>query len=178
MRENLRFSLKKTQIPFTKAEICFINIENKRVIALYGSLRRICMAKVPVAKKAPAKKPAAAAKKAAPVAKKVSAPEKFTMTTMIAYVAEKVGVSKKQAKEAIEAYVEVFSTGMLAGNRVPFGAVGKAYVRERPATKKRMGRNPKTGEDVVIPAKPAVRVPKFVFGKTFKESAKKAKLKK
>lgn len=131
------------------------------------------------AKKAPAKKPVAkATAKAAPAPKKAAMPDKFTMTTMIAYVADKSGLSKKQAKDSIESFIEVFTSGILAGNRVPFGTIGKAYVRERPATKKRMGRNPKTGETVVIPAKPAVRVPKFIYGKAFKESAKKAKIKK
>jgi DNA-binding protein HU-beta len=140
-------------------------------------------AKAPVkkapAKKAAAKKPAAKpTAKAAPAAKKAAMPDKFTMTTMIAYVADKSGLSKKQAKDSIESFIEVVTAGMLAGNRVPFGTVGKAYVRERPATKKRMGRNPKTGENVVIPAKPAVRVPKFTYGKAFKDAAKKSKAKK
>jgi nucleoid DNA-binding protein len=126
---------------------------------------------------------AQAAKKKAPVkavvaSKKVAFPEKFTMTTMVGYVSDKSGISKKQAKEAIETFIDVFTTGMIAGERVPFGTVGKAYVRERPATKKRMGRNPKTGEEVVIPAKPSVRVPKFTYGKAFKEAAKKARIKK
>lgn len=129
-------------------------------------------------KKTVAKKAAAPAKKAAAPAKKVAAPDKFTMTTMVSFIAEKTGITKKQAKDAVEAYIEVFTAGMIAGNRVPFGTVGKAYVRERPATKKRMGRNPKTGEMVPIPAKPAVRVPKFTYGKAFKEIAKKAKVKK
>jgi DNA-binding protein HU-beta len=140
--------------------------------------------KATAAKKSPAKKPAVKKPAAKPAAKavaapkKVAPPDKYTMTTMIAFVADKSGLSKKQSKDAIEAFVEVFTSGMLAGNRVPFGTVGKAYVRERPATKKRMGRNPKTGESVVIPAKPSVRVPKFTYGKAFKESAKKAKIKK
>jgi nucleoid DNA-binding protein len=137
-------------------------------------------AKATAAKKAPAKKAVAKkpAAKAAPAPKKAAMPDKFTMTTMIAFVADKSALSKKQAKDSIESFIEVFTAGMLAGNRVPFGTVGKAYVRERPATKKRMGRNPKTGEDVVIPAKSAVRVPKFTYGKAFKEAAKKSKIKK
>ncbi len=127
--------------------------------------------------KAPAAKKKAAVKATA-ASKKVAFPDKFTMTTMVGYVADKTDISKKQAKEAIESFIEVFTTGMISGERVPFGTVGKAYVRERPATKKRLGRNPKTGEEVVIPAKPAVRVPKFTYGKAFKEAAKKAKVKK
>jgi nucleoid DNA-binding protein len=134
------------------------------------------MAKSKAAGKAPAAKKAAA--KAPAASKKVGLPDKFTMSTMLGFVSEKSGVTKKQAKEAIDAFIEVFTAGMIAGERVPFGTIGKAYVRERPATKKRMGRNPKTGEEVVIPAKPAVRVPKFTYGKAFKEIAKKAKVKK
>jgi nucleoid DNA-binding protein len=170
-----------TESRLTRLSPCFSNAaaEAKTAsgyilrVSIYIKEDTMAKEKAASSKKATASKSA----KAAP-AKKVGYPDKFTMTTMVAFVAEKVGISKKQAKDSIEAYLDVVAAGMLAGNRVPVGAMGKAYVRERPATKKRIGRNPKTGESVTIPAKPAVRVPKFTYGKAFKESAKKAKIKK
>ena len=125
-------------------------------------------------KKAVDKKPAA---KEVSASAKVKYPEKFTGSTMLDFVATKAELSKKQAKVALEAYVEVISAGILTGSRIPFGSVGKFFVRVRPATKKRQGRNPLTGAEMTISAKPATKVPKFSFGKAFKESAKKAKTK-
>jgi len=109
---------------------------------------------------------------------KVKYPEKFTGSAMIDFIAAKAELSKKQAKAAVEAYVEVISAGVLTGARIPFGSVGKFFVRVRPATKKRQGRNPLTGAEMTIAAKPATKVPKFSFGKAFKETAKKAKISK
>ena len=125
-------------------------------------------------KKAVDKKPAA---KEVSAPAKVKYPEKFTGSTMLDFVAAKSELSKKQVKIALEAYVEVISAGVLTGSRIPFGSVGKFFVRVRPATKKRQGRNPLTGAEMTIAAKPATKVPKFSFGKAFKESAKKAKTK-
>ncbi len=41
-----------------------------------------------------------------------------------------------------------------------------------------IARNPATGEEIMIPAKPATKVPRFTFSKVFKEAALKAKVKK
>lgn len=108
---------------------------------------------------------------------KVKMPEKFTVSTLCQYIADKNGISKKQAKEIIDDVFEFIETGVMEGERVPIGKMGKAFVRVRPATKARMGRNPLTGEEIKIAAKKATKVPKFTFGKAFKESALKAKIK-
>ncbi len=110
--------------------------------------------------------------------KKVKLPEKFTSTSMSGYIAEKHELSKKQAKEILEDVFDVIHNGVMKGERVPIGKLGKVHVRVRPATKARMGRNPATGEEIKIPAKKATKVPKFTFTKTFKEEVVKAKVKK
>lgn len=108
---------------------------------------------------------------------KVKYPVKCTASAIIQYVAEKNNISKKQAKEIIEDLYDVVNAGALNGERVPVGAFGKLYIRVKPATKARIGRNPITGEEIKIPPKKATKVPKFVFSKAFKEASLKAKTK-
>ncbi len=109
--------------------------------------------------------------------KKIKYPVKFTASAIIQYVAEINNISKKQAKEILENLYNLFSAGVLNGQRVPVGAIGKLYVRVKPATKARLGRNPITGEEIQIPAKKATKVPKFVFTRSFKEASLKANIK-
>lgn len=117
-----------------------------------------------------AEKPAAKAK--------VKFPEKFTAQTIINYVSEKHEIPKAKAKEMIEDLFAVINAGVMKGERVPMGKFGKVYVKVRPATKARMGRNPITGEEMKIAAKKATKVPKFTFSKAYKEAALAAKIKK
>ncbi len=126
-----------------------------------------------IEKKADVKK---AEVKKVPVVAKTKMPEKFTHNGMIDYVSTVCELQKKKAKEAVEAYLCAVSAGVLAGNRVPVGALGKVFIKIRPASPKRQGRNPLTGEAITIAAKPATKVPKASFAKAFKEICKKAKL--
>jgi nucleoid DNA-binding protein len=48
------------------------------------------------------------------------------------------------------------------------------FIRVRPAREAHPGRNPSTGETIMIQAKPETKVPRFTFSKTFKEAALKA----
>ncbi len=123
-------------------------------------------------KKSAAPKTPAPSKKTA-----VKLPEKLTMTTMVAYISEKHEISKKQVREITEDIFDIMAAGALRGERVPVGKIGKLFVRVKPATKARKGRNPLTGEEMTIPAKKATKVPKFTFLKAFKEEALKAKVK-
>jgi DNA-binding protein HU-beta len=109
--------------------------------------------------------------------KKVKYPEKITASSIIQYVSEKNDISKKQAKEIIDDLYDVINAGAINGARVPVGNFGKLYIRVKPATKARMGRNPITGAEIKIPAKKATKVPKFVFNKAFKEISLGAKVK-
>ena len=116
-------------------------------------------------------------KKACANSKKVKYPEKYTAGTMAEYISEKHEISKRQAKEITEDMFDFINAGVLKGERVPVGKIGKVFVKMKPATKARMGRNPFTGEEIKIAAKKAVKVPKFTFSKNFKESALKTKMK-
>lgn len=109
---------------------------------------------------------------------KVKYPEKFTAQTIVSYISEKHEIPKAKAKEMMEDLFDVINAGVMKGERVPVGKFGKVYVKVRPATKARMGRNPITGEEMKIAAKKATKVPKFTFSKAYKEEALKAKIKK
>ncbi len=117
------------------------------------------------------------AAKAAPRAK-AKHPEKFTAQTMMQYISEKHDLPKSRVKEIIEDIFDVIHAGVVKGERVPVGKFGKLYIKLRPATKARMGRNPITGEEIKIAPKKATKVPKFTFSKSYKEMALKATIKK
>ena len=120
------------------------------------------------------------AKKAAPkeAAKtKVSYPAKYTAQAIVKYIAEKHAVPRAKAQEIIDDVFDVINAGVIKGQRVPVGKFGKLFIKVKPATKERLGRNPLTGEEITIPAKKATKVPKFAFTKTFKTEATKAKVK-
>lgn len=68
--------------------------------------------------------------------------------------AEKTGMSKKAAGEAVNAFFEVVSETLKGGDKIVFPGAFKAKVTERAA---RTGRNPQTGEEMAIPAKKAIK---------------------
>jgi DNA-binding protein HU-beta len=115
----------------------------------------------------------APAKKAA-----TKVPDKLTSASLIGYLAEKNGLVRKDVKQVLEDLFEIVGAGVMRGERVALGKIGKMFIRVRPARGARTGRNPLTGQEITIPAKPATKVPRFTFSKTFKEAALKAKAKK
>jgi len=86
----------------------------------------------------------------------------LTKAQTVAALAEKVGVSKKQASEMLDALADLAYKEAKNGFTVP--GIGKLVVVNRKA---RLGRNPKTGETIQIPAKKAL---KFRVAKVAKEA--------
>lgn len=86
-------------------------------------------------------------------------------------MAEKAGISKKEAEAAYDAFVDHLTGACLEEGRCAVPGLGIFSVSERAA---RTGRNPKTNETIEIPASRAV---KFKAGKDLRTSinAKKAK---
>ncbi|MEL6400852.1 MAG: HU family DNA-binding protein [Cyanobacteria bacterium P01_A01_bin.70] len=82
-------------------------------------------------------------------------------------VAEKSGVTKKQADSVLSAAIEAIMETVSEGDKVTLVGFGSFERRDR---KEREGRNPKTGETMVIPA---TKVPAFSAGKQFKEMVSK-----
>ncbi len=79
----------------------------------------------------------------------------LTQTQLADAVADLSGTSRAEAKRALEALEEVVLAQIAAGEKVKIGGVVQIEVRLRPATKARPGRNPATGEEITISAKPA-----------------------
>ncbi len=84
-------------------------------------------------------------------------------TEFIAAVAEKAGLSKKDAEKAVKAYADVVTEELVNGGKVQLVGFGTFEVVDRPA---REGRNPRSGETMTIAAS---RVPKFKAGKALKD---------
>ena len=84
-------------------------------------------------------------------------------TELIAAVAEKAELSKKDAEKAVKAFTEVVSEEMVKGEKVQIVGFGTFEVSERAA---REGRNPKSGEPMTIAAS---KSPKFKAGKALKD---------
>ncbi len=79
----------------------------------------------------------------------------LTQTQMIAAVAERADLSKADAKRVLAALDEVVLQELGNAQKVRIGGLVQLTVRVKPATKKRTGRNPATGEEIDIAAKPA-----------------------
>ncbi len=83
--------------------------------------------------------------------------------TLIAKMAEKSELSKKQAEAALNAFTDTVFEALKAGEKVQLMGFGTFEVKERAA---RTGRKPSTGETIEIPAK---KIPAFKAGKGFKD---------
>ncbi|MGP1349018.1 MAG: HU family DNA-binding protein [Stomatobaculum sp.] len=85
-------------------------------------------------------------------------------TELVAAIAEKAGLSKKDAEAALKAFAEIVEEELVQGGRVQLVGFGTFEVSERPA---REGRNPRTGETMKIEA---TKAPKFKAGKALKDA--------
>ena len=82
---------------------------------------------------------------------------------LIAAVAEKTGLTKKDSERAVNATFQAITDTIETGEKVQLVGFGVFDVKNREA---RVGRNPKTKEEIRIPAS---RVPVFKAGKALKE---------
>ena len=82
---------------------------------------------------------------------------------LVAAVAEKTALSKKDSEKAVNAAFEAITAALVGGDKVQLVGFGAFEVKERNA---RVGRNPKTKEEIQIPAS---RVPVFKAGKALKD---------
>lgn len=85
-------------------------------------------------------------------------------TELIAAVAEKAEISKKDSEKALKAFIDVVTEQLKAGDKVQVVGFGTFEVSERAA---REGRNPQTGETMKIAA---CKAPKFKAGKALKDA--------
>ncbi len=96
----------------------------------------------------------------------------ITKTDLVDQISEKSGITKKDSKAALDAFLETVSENLQAEAKKPADerskiqliGFGSFEVRDRSA---RTGRNPQTGEKMQIPAR---TVPAFKTGKALKET--------
>jgi len=93
----------------------------------------------------------------------------MTKDELVARVAKAVGLPKAKVNTVIKSTLDEIANALKKGEKVSFVGFGTFMVAER---KERVGRNPRTREEIRIPA---TVVPKFRPGKTLKEMVKAAK---
>ena len=81
--------------------------------------------------------------------------------------AEKAGMSKKDTEAAVSAAVDVITEALSKGEKVQLVGFGSFEVKSRAA---RIGRNPRTKEQIAIPAS---KIPVFKAGKALKDTVSK-----
>jgi DNA-binding protein HU-beta len=79
----------------------------------------------------------------------------LTQTQLADAVADRAGLTRADARRALTALEDVVLKELGNAEKVKIAGVVQLDVRVRPATKARPGRNPATGEEITIAAKPA-----------------------
>lgn len=82
---------------------------------------------------------------------------------LVAAIADKAELSKKDAEKALKAFTDVVAEEMKKGEKIQLVGFGTFEVSSRAA---RVGRNPQSGKEMKIPASKA---PKFKAGKALKD---------
>lgn len=85
-------------------------------------------------------------------------------TDLVSLVAKNADISKDSATEAVDATFDGIASALRSGDTVRIVGFGNFQVAHRKAS---MGRNPRTGEAIQIPAS---KIPKFKAGKALKEA--------
>lgn len=79
----------------------------------------------------------------------------LTQTQLAAAVADRAEISKAEAKRVLAALDEIILEELGNAQKVRVGGLVQLTVRVKPAQKARKGRNPATGDEITIAAKPA-----------------------
>ena len=85
-------------------------------------------------------------------------------TELVAALAAKTELSKKDAEKALNAVVETITEALKAGDKVALVGFGTFEAKQRPA---RVARNPRTGEEIKVEAS---KTPAFKAGKALKDA--------
>jgi DNA-binding protein HU-beta len=91
----------------------------------------------------------------------------MTKADFIVKYSNKTGESKKRAGELVDSFLQTIQENLVKGESVQFVGWGTFQVQKKP---EKIGRNPKTGDKIKIPAK---KVVKFKVGKKLAEKVKK-----
>lgn len=84
-------------------------------------------------------------------------------TDLIALTAEQTGMTKKDTERCINAAIDAITASLAKGEKVQLSGFGTFEIKERES---RLGRNPRTKEEIEIPA---TRVPQFKASKALRD---------
>jgi DNA-binding protein HU-beta len=90
----------------------------------------------------------------------------MTKAELVSKIAEKAGLTKADSEKALNAFLSAVEETLISEGKLTLTGFGTFAVEER---KERTGRNPRTGEEIKIPA---CKVVKFRPGKLLKEAVK------
>ncbi len=79
----------------------------------------------------------------------------LTQTQLATAVADRSEISRNEAKRVLGVFEEILLEELGNAQKVRIGGLVQLTVRVKPAQKARKGRNPATGEEITIAAKPA-----------------------
>ena len=88
-------------------------------------------------------------------------------TELIAITAEQTGMTKKDTERCINAAVDAITASLVKGEKVQLSGFGTFEIKDRES---RLGRNPRTKEEIEIPA---TRVPQFKASKALRDCVSK-----
>ena len=91
----------------------------------------------------------------------------MTKAELIKLVAEKAGISKKESDKVVGAVIDSITEALVKGEKIQIVGFGTFEVKERG---ERKGRNPRTKEEITIPAS---KLPTFKAGKALKDAVAK-----
>ncbi|MDP2705159.1 MAG: HU family DNA-binding protein [Patescibacteria group bacterium] len=86
--------------------------------------------------------------------------------SIVDVVAEKIGVTKTQAEQAVDAFIDSIVSTLTKGEEVSIAGLGIFATKTRAA---RQARNPRTGATIQVPS---MKVPKFRPAKALKDAVK------
>ena len=87
-------------------------------------------------------------------------------TEVVDTIAAALDMKKCDVKKVLDTFYGVVVNSLISGDEVNITGFGKFYLSERA---ERVGRNPQTGEEIMIPA---CKSPKFKFGKSIRNGLK------
>jgi len=90
----------------------------------------------------------------------------MSKSEIIDAVAKGAGISKAAAGKAVDAFIDGVTKALKKGSKVTLVGFGTFLVSKRKARK---GRNPRTGEEIKIPA---TKTPRFSAGKALRQAVK------
>ena len=98
--------------------------------------------------------------------------DKQTQTQILSSIADETELSKKEVQSVLESLGGLTHRHIMQKGsgefKIPYMGI-KVNQKDKPATKKRMGRNPATGEEMVIAAKPKCQAVKVMALKSIKD---------